>query len=138
MGKLSGIPLQLQVDDSAGTPQDISNDVNTLSIKNSRGEWDVTGLDKSAIERQLLLGDAEVSLSGVFNEALSHRVFRDCGIGNPREVTITLPGGGGGALHTLVMNLVFASYVVSRGNDGALTWATTGKLADGTVPTWAT
>jgi len=132
MSKLSGIPVAIEVDNSAGAAKDISNDVTDFTVNTSRGEWDVTGLDKAALERQLLLGDAELSLKGVFNEALSHRVFFDCGVGNPREVTVTYPGGG--ALDTLVMNLVFSSYVVSRGTDGSLTWTASGKLADGTVP----
>jgi hypothetical protein len=132
MSKLSGIPVQLSVDNSAGAAKDISNDVNTFTVNTSRGEFDMTGLDKAAIERLLLLADAELSLTGTFNPDLSHLVFRDHGVGNPREVTVVYPGGG--ALDTLIMNLVFSSYNVSRGADGALTWTSTGKLADGTTP----
>jgi hypothetical protein len=135
MAKMSGIPLVLTVANSNGGVVDISNDVNSVTLNTSRGEQDITGLDKEAIERLLLLTDAELGLTGTFNELLSHRVFRDCGSGNPRAVSITLPGGG--ALDVLAMNLVFASYVVSRGADGALTWTTTGKLFDGVVPVYA-
>jgi hypothetical protein len=134
MAKLTGIPIVVVVDDSASVAKTISNDINSVTLNTSRGEQDVTGLDKSAMERLLLLGDAELALNGVFNEALSHRVFRDCGIGNPREVTVTFPGAC--ALDHMVLNLVFSSYIVSRGADGALTWTASGKLADGTVPTF--
>lgn len=132
MSKLSGIPSKIEVDNSAGVAKDISNDVTSFTLNTSRGEQDITGLDKAAIERLLLLGDAELSLTGVFNEALSHQVFRDCGVGNPREVTVTLTGGC--ALDHMVLNLIFSSYVVSRGTDGALTWTVAGKLANGSTP----
>ena len=135
MAKMSGIPVVLTVANSNGGVVDISNDVNSVTLNTSRGEQNITGLDKEAIERLLLLTDAELGLTGVFNEALSHRVFRDCGAGNPRAVSITLPGGG--ALDVLALNLVFSSYVVSRGADGALTWTAPGKLADGAVPGWS-
>jgi len=134
MSKLTGIPSKIEVDNSAGVAKDISNDVTSFTLNTSRGEQDVTGLDKSALERLLLLGDAELALTGVFNEALSHQVFRDCGVGNPRETTVTLTGGC--ALDHAVLNLTYSSYIVSRGTDGALTWTVAGKLADGTVPTF--
>jgi len=134
MTKSSGIPAQIEVDNSAGVAKDISNDVNNFTLKTSKGEFDMTGLDKAALERLLLLADAELSLTGMFNPDLSHRVFRDVGVGNPRETTVTYPGGC--ALDHIVLNLVFSSYVVARGADGALTWTSTGKLADGTVPTF--
>jgi hypothetical protein len=135
MAKMSGIPVVLSVDNSAGVAQDISNDVTSVSLNTSRGEQDITGLDKEGFERLLLLSDAELALTGVFSPDLSHRVFRDCDVGNPRETTITFPGGG--ALDALTMNLTYSSYVVSRGADGALTWTATGKLSDGAVPTYA-
>jgi hypothetical protein len=39
---------------------------------------DITGLDKSANERLLLLADFSISLAGVFNDAsnMSHDVFK--------------------------------------------------------------
>ncbi len=135
MSKLSGLGMSLSVDDSGGTPVDISNDVNSFNVKTSRGEQDVTGLDKEAMERLLLLGDAEISLNGTFNPTLSHTVFKNIGtifagqVG--RTVTIGYPGPVG-----LAMEMVFTDYNIDRGNDGALTWTATGKLANGTVPTF--
>jgi hypothetical protein len=128
--------MQVEVDTSAGAPSDISNDVQDITVNTSRGSQDCTGLDKSALERLLLLGDASVSMKGTFNAALSHAVFKDFGtlfageVG--RTVTLTYPGAV-----ILEMEMVFESYNVARGADGSLTWTVSGKLSDGTVPTWA-
>ncbi|HUV73870.1 MAG TPA: hypothetical protein VMW79_06150 [Anaerolineae bacterium] len=135
MGKVTGLGMTLSVDDDAGNLQDISGDAPSFTVNTSRGEQDVTGIDKSAMERLLLLGDAEISISGVFNAALSHLVFRKIGtilagqVG--RTVTIAYPDAV-----TLSMEMVFSSYNINRGADGSLTWTATGKLADGTVPTF--
>jgi len=136
MAKMSGIGLTISIDNAAGAPVAIGPDVNSCGIKTSRGEQDVTGLDKSAIERLLLLGDAELTLSGVYNPSLSHTVFADLSIlaGQVgRTVTIVLPGVG---LVTLACEMVFSDYSLSRGNDGALTWSASGKLSSGTMPSF--
>ena len=137
MAKLSGIPLVVEVDTSGDVLTDISNDLNSVSVNTSKGEQDITGLDVSAVERLMLLLDAELALTGTFNEALSHRVFRDCGCGtnDARDVQVTFPGGG--ALDVLTMKMVFSGYTVSRGTDGSLTYTTSGKLADGIAPAYA-
>lgn len=135
MSKITGLGMQLEVDDSAGSPQDISNDVSEVTVNTSRGSQDVTGLDKEAFERLLLLADASVSLKGTFNAVLSHSVFKDFGtlfageVG--RTVTLTYPGAV-----VLELELVFENYNVVRGADGSLTWTVSGKLSDGTVPNW--
>jgi hypothetical protein len=137
MSKMSGIGLTISVDNAAGAPVAIGPDVNSCTINTSRGEQDITGLDKSAVERLLLLGDAELGLTGTYNPALSHTVFADLAIlaGQVgRTVTIVLPGAG---LITLACEMVFPSYNLSRGADGSLTWTATGKLSSGTLPTFA-
>ena len=138
MTKISGLGMKLEVDDSAGDAQDISNDVQEVTVNTSRGSFDCTGLDKSALERLLLLADASLSLKGTFNAAadMSHDVFKDFGtlfageVG--RTVTLTYPGAV-----VLEMEMIFESYNVVRGADGSLTWTVSGKLSDGTVPLWA-
>ena len=137
MGKTTGLGLTVSVDDAAGDLQDISNDINSFTVNTTRGEQDVTGIDKSALERLLLLGDAEISLTGVFNATAdkSHDVFKAIGtilagqVG--RTVTIAYPSAV-----TLSFEAVFSSYNTARGADGALNFTATGKLADGTVPTF--
>jgi hypothetical protein len=136
MSKITGLGMQVEIDDSAGAPQDISNDINDITVNTSRGSQDVTGLDKEALERLLLLGDASVTIKGTFNAALSHTVLNDFGailagqVG--RTVTLTYPG-----TVILEMEMVFENYDVARAANGALTWTATGKLSDGTVPTWS-
>ena len=78
MAKQSGLGDYLAVDDSSGTARDISNDVTNATFNNGTALQEVTGIDKSAVERLQLLGDGTVSINGVFNSAsnLSHDVFK--------------------------------------------------------------
>jgi hypothetical protein len=39
---------------------------------------------------------------------------------------------------SLVAQVLYTDYNLTRGNDGAFTWSVPGVLADGTVPTWTT
>ncbi len=129
--------ISVTVDDSAGTGQDISNDINTVTISTPSGQQDVTGLDKSAVEKLLLLADGVVTLNGVFNDATnkSHAVLKNyrtlSGTEVGRTVAIVISG------QTLSMELLFDDYSLSRAADGSLTWTATGHLADGTVPAWS-
>jgi hypothetical protein len=137
MAKESGLGMSVSVDDSAGTPRDISNDVTSVDIRTPSNTQDVTGLNKSAIERLLLLADAEVVLKGVFNDAanMSHTVlknYRTLKAGEVgRTVAIVISG------QTLSMEILFENYDLTRAADGSLVWSATGKLADGTVPAWS-
>ena len=137
MAKMSGIGLTISIDDPAAAPVVIGPDVTSCNINTRRGEQDITGLDKSAVERLLLLHDAELSLTGVYNPTLSHTVFAALTLNGAevgRTVTIVLPGAG---LVTLECEMVPLSYNLSRGSDGSLTWTASLKLSDGTVPSFA-
>jgi hypothetical protein len=135
MAKESGLGwTTFSVDDSGGTPRDIRNDCTSLDIATPREVQDITGLDKSAMERLLLLADASVSPKGVFNDAanLSHTVFRTVPVTSvARTVTINVSG------QSLPGEYLFTDYKLTRAENGALTWEAPGVLADGTVPTWA-
>lgn len=134
MAKESGLGASLAIDDSAGTPRTISNDVNDVSISTPRGVQETTGVDVSAFERILLLADVKVELNGVFNDAtnMSHDVFKTV---PSTSVTRTTTFGVSG--QTLATELLFENYEMSRKNSGELTWKTTGNLANGGVPTWS-
>lgn len=134
MAKESGIGWSLAVDDSAGTPRTITNDVTNLTINTPRAEQDITGLDKSAHERLLLLADMSEALNGVFNDAsnMSHAVFKTV---PSTSVARTVTNGISG--QTLAGELLFTDYAMTRAADGSFTWSAPGVLADGTVPTWA-
>lgn len=124
--------MALAVDDASGTPQTISNDVTSMSWETPREEQDITGLDKSAHERQLLLADMSVSLNMIFNPTLSHLVFRTVpSTSVARTTTITV------ASQVLAAELLYNSYSLERGDDGALTATSEGMLQSGAVPTWA-
>lgn len=134
MAKESGLGASVAVDDSAGTARTISNDITSFSFATPRGVQDVTGIDKSAMERLLLLADFTFDPSGVFNDAanLSHAVFKTVpSTSVARTVTIVHSG------NTLAGELLFSDYSWSRAQSGELTWQAPGVLADGTVPTWS-
>jgi len=134
MAKEGGFPFAVAVDDAAAAPQTISNDITSLSYGTPRGVQDVTGVDKSAIERLLLLADMTVTLNGVFNDAsnLSHSVFRTVpSTSVQRTTTLTISG------QVLAAELLYSDYAMTRGADGSMTWTAPGSLANGAVPTWA-
>jgi len=133
MAKASGLgQTTLSVDTSAGTPTDIRNDVTNWQMATPRGVQDVTGVDKSANERLLLLADGSVTLNGVFNATGSHLVFRTVPSTSVARTTTQTVNGV-----TLAMELLYSDYQLSRSDSGELTWSAPGSLADGTVPTWA-
>lgn len=122
------------VDNSGGAAQAIKNDVTSLQFATPRGVQDVTGIDKSAYERLLLLADFSITLNGVFNDASnqSHDVFKTVpSTSVNRTVTQTVSG------QTLANETLFTDYSLNRAADGSLTWTAPGVLADGAVPTWA-
>ena len=119
------------MDTSAGTPTDIRNDVTNWDISTPRAVQDTTGVDKSAMERLLLLADASVTLNGVFNATGAHLVFRTVPSTSVERTTSTTVNAV-----SLGMEILYTDYKLTRGTDGALTWSAPGVLATGVVPTW--
>ncbi len=122
------------IDDSAGTARAIVNDFTNISFATPRGVQDITGLDKSAYERLLLLADATFEGTGVFNDAanMSHSVFKTVSSSSVnRTVTLTVSG------QTLANEMIFTDYPLTRAASGELTFTVPGQLSDGTVPTWS-
>ena len=137
MAKGSGLGDCLSVDYSGGSARDISNDVTSATFDNGQELQVVTGIDKSAQERLILLGDGNVTINGVFNAASnkSHDVFKVQS--GTRTVTYCV-GGNSSSNPKLEMEMLVGSYNLERGSDGALTWTATLALQSGTVPTWST
>jgi hypothetical protein len=136
MPKVSGLTFTVTVDDSGGTGRDISNDITSFDFDTPRGTQDITGVDKSAVERILLLADGTCTLNGVVNTTAnkSHDVFKTVPTQAgtiTRTVVFGLSTGG-----TLTMEMVFTGYSWKRGEDGSLTWSAPGMLANGTAPAW--
>jgi hypothetical protein len=135
MAKEPGFPFAVSVDDAAGVVRDISNDIGNLQYATPRGVQDITGVNKSAMERQLLLADMSVTLNGpAFNDAanMSHSVFKTVPSSSVNRTTTLAISG-----QTLAGELLYSDYASTRGQDGSLTWTAPGVLADGTVPTWS-
>ncbi len=136
MAKKSGLAWgTLSVDDSGGTQRDIRNDVTNFQFATPRAVQDITGVDKSAFERLLLLADFSITLNGVFNDTATtgaHIVFRTVPSTSViRTVTLVITG------NTLANETLFTDYSLTRAAAGELTWSAPGVLADGTVPTWS-
>lgn len=112
----------------------IKNDITDLQFATPRAVQDITGIDKSAMERLLLLADFSITLKGVFNAAAnqSHDVFKTVpSTSVNRTVSLTVNGV------SLANECLFTDYPLSRSASGELTFSVPGVLADGTVPTWA-
>jgi len=135
MAKENGLGwTTLSVDDSAGAAQAIKNDVTNFSFATPRAVQDVTGVDKSAMERLLLLADFSIDLNGVYNDAAgaSHPVFKTVpSTSVNRTVSLAISG------QTLNNECLFTDYALTRAANGELTWSAPGVLADGVVPTWS-
>ena len=133
MSKVSGLAwTTCSLDDSAGTPVVIKNDVTDLSFATPRGVQDITGIDKSAFERLLLLADFTVDLKGVFNSATSHTALKTVpSTSVNRTLSLTVAGA------TLNNEVIITDYALSRSSSGELTWSAPGVLSDGSTPTWS-
>jgi hypothetical protein len=135
MAKSSGLGwTTASVDDSSGSVQAIKNDFTNLQFATPRGVQDITGIDKSAYERLLLLADFSITLSGVFNPAsnMSHDVFKTVpSTSVARTVTLVV------SAKTLANEVLFTDYPLTRADGGELTFSVPGVLADGAVPTWS-
>jgi hypothetical protein len=139
VAKTSGLGwTTLSVDDSAAAAQVIKNDITNFQFSTPRAVQDVTGVDKSAMERLLLLADFSITLNGVFNDSAnqSHAVFKTVpSTSVARTTTLTVTGTVGA--NTLAPEVLYTDYSLNRNNDGALTWTAPGVLQNGTAPTWS-
>ena len=137
MAKTSGLGATVIVDNASAAAQTISNDLNDFSFTTPRAVQDTTGVDKSAMERLLLLADYSVTMKGVFNTAtnMSHAVFSTISLSTSptRNVKIEPTSGATPYLSCLC---ALTDYAITRSNAGDLTWSVPGVLADGTNPTW--
>ena len=136
MAKETGLAWStLSVDDSGGTPRDIRNDITNFEFSTPRAVQETTGIDKSAMERLLLLADFSITLNGVFNPTAttsSHAVLKTVGSTSvTRTISLTVSG------QSLPNECIITDYALTRGDDGALTWQAPAVLADGVVPTWS-
>lgn len=130
MVKYSGLSLTFTIDNSAGSGQTITNDVGSFTVNTTKGEQDVTGLDKTAMERLFLLEDCEVTFGGNgFPSSTTVGVFSD--MDTARTLVIGYPNS-----NTLTLEVIITGFTVTRNQDGGMTWQGTARLSDGTKPAW--
>lgn len=140
MAKVSGLGEVITVQDASSSAQTLSNDITNWQFSTPRAVQDVTGVDKSANERILLLADFSVTLNGVFNPSAnkSHAVFSTISSTSVNRAVVINPIGTTSGNPQMSVNCVLTDYQLTRANTGELTWQVPGSLADGTVPTWGT
>lgn len=133
MAKSSGVGLAISVDDADGTPRDISNDITQATFNTGRGVQDVTGLDKSGLERLLLLNDFNLSITAVFNPAANpsmYGVFSTPADNDTRTVTLAVGG------KTFTAECLMTELAWQRNADGSFTAQATFVLAAATSYGW--
>lgn len=132
MAKVSGLGwTTASVDNSAGSLTALKNDFTNLQFSTPVAIQDVTGIDKSAIERLPLLADFSITLNGVF-DTTAHAVFKDHQAQATAVRTITLVV----ASQTLTNETILTDYALTRAAGGDFTFSVPAVLADGTVPAW--
>lgn len=141
MAKTSGLAVTtLGVGDSGNTVRDIRNDVNNFQFSTPRGVQDVTGVDKSAIERLLLLADFSLTLNGTYNPTAStssHAVFSTVpSTSVNRTFNLTFNSTPAASLN-IASGVIFTDYALTRSAAGELTWTAPGVGSAGIVPTWS-
>ncbi len=133
MAKESGLGWTIcSADNAAGSLQDIKNDVTNVEFSTPYNQQEITGLDKSAMERLALAADFTGTLNSVFNPAANriHAVMS----GDLRVIrTLSLEV----STKTLSNEVLFSDYALTRAAGGEFTTSSPFALADGTVPTWA-
>jgi hypothetical protein len=121
------------LDNAAGTPVVMVNDITDLSFATPRTVQDVTGLDKSAMERLLLLADFTCTPKGVFNASVSHTALSSVSSATSPIRTWTLVV----ATQTLANEVIVTDYQLTRAANGELTWSAPMSLASGIIPSWS-
>jgi len=125
LAKVSGLTTSVTV-----ASKDISNDILSFTVDTPYGVQDVTGLDKSAMERIMLRADCSGSLNFAFNIAAdrSHAVLKTPG---SKTFVIVYPGPA-----TLTFTAVTSNYALSMGADGSVTGSCNWALSNGTAAAW--
>lgn len=136
-GKSSGLAwTTLSVDSSDGNARAIKNDIQSFQWSMPRAVLDVTGVDKSAIERILLLADFSITLNTTainFDAAPSFfDTFHDVPTTDVARTTTLVF-----ASKTLAPEVLYTDFSVTRGQDGSLGATVPGVLANGTAPSWS-
>lgn len=137
MAKVSGLGEVITVQDSSLSAQTITNDITNWTLSTPRAVQDVTGVDKSANERILLLADISITYNGVMNYAsdMSHEVFStvpSTSVARANTLQVTSADSP-----VLDFTCIFTDYQLTRAATGELTWQVPGSGSTGTAPSWS-
>jgi hypothetical protein len=124
-GKISAITTTVTV-----ASNNISNDVLSFNFDTPYGSQEITGLDKSAVERLLLRADCTGSFVLAFNvdASRSHATFK-----TPGSKTFVILFGGAA---TATFTAITTNYALNVGPDGSITGAANWALSSGTAVAW--
>ncbi len=138
MAKSTGVTTTVTVQDAGAVARNLSNDILSINLDTSRNLIDVTGLDKSAIERLPLLSDGKLAITGAFNPTATtgeHAVFSTIqSSAAARQVVITYNTTPAAVM---TLTVLFDTYNVTRDQAGALMFSVSGQLSSGTAPAWS-
>lgn len=121
----------INIDDDTGTPRDLRNDIPNFDFSTPYNTQEVTGVDKLAMERLLLLADFSGTINAIFNPAANriHAVMSgDMRIVRTLGLTVSA--------QNLNNEVLFTDYALTRAAGGELTAQCPFVLANGTEPTW--
>lgn len=124
-GKLSAITTTVTI-----ASNNISNDVLSFSFDTPYGSQEITGLDKSAVERLLLRADASGSFNFAFNidSARSHATLK-----TPGSKTFVILFGGAA---TATFTALTTNYALNVAEDGSILGSCNWALSSGTAVAW--
>lgn len=125
MAKVSGLPSSVTI-----ASNDISNDVLSFTIDTPYGTQDITGVDKSAMERLVLRSDITGTIVVAWNTA-SNRAHATLKTPGSKTFVIGLPGA------TATFTAVTTNYAVTMGADGSLSASVNYLVSNGTVLAWS-
>ena len=137
MAKETGVGwTTCSVDSSGDALQALINDVTALDLSMTHGAQDVTGLNRYATERLLMLDDYSLDLTMVFNDAAAaseFSVFKNTNViaTAKRSTTLVI------SAQTLSNEVMFPTVSRARAADGSFIVSANGQLADGATPAWS-
>lgn len=135
MAKESGLVVTLIIDDEAGTPRTVSNDVGATNIDTPIELHDVTGLDKTAHETVSGLGDFTATTDAYFNDTADTGIFDVLATASSNKATRTFSWALSG--QTLAVETLISRVSYGRARNAEMTLSAEFKLQSGTDPTWA-
>lgn len=135
MPKEAGLAFTVANRDTSGGIGTLVNCLLNIDFSITRGVQDVTGLDKSAMERLLLLGDYSSTWLMAFNDATDksfdvHKTISSADVARTEKLTISA--------QTLCQEVLLVGMDIARAADGSLTISGPAVLQSGTDPTWTT